>query len=407
MRALDIAIKDITQMLRDWRLALFMVIMPIGFTVLFGFMFGGFSAEEEDPRLPVGYLDQDQGTVSANLEGLFSQSSLIRLEARDTEAELVKGVEDSDLAAAVIVPAGYSQNLLADETGQLIVILDPNSDTTFSVQSEIEGIANRLQGAVRTALVSAKVYEDALDFQDEAARSQYINTTVERVVQAYQSPPVKLAMAQTGQEEQEAGMDNAFAQSSPGMMAQFCIAGLMSAANLLVLERKSRSLQRMMTTPVTHPHILLGHFLAMFIIIFAQLLLLIVFGQLLLQLDYFGQPVATLLITVAAALFAAGLGLAIGTGAKTEEQVIVFTLLPMFVLAGLGGAWMPLEFTSETVQKIGHLSPIAWMMDGYKNILVRGQGIPEALLPAAVLTGFSFVFIVIATWLFRARVKNG
>jgi len=139
----------------------------------------------------------------------------------------------------------------------------------------------------------------------------------------------------------------------------------------------------------------------MLVLVFIPLLLLALFGHLFLQLDYFSQPLATLLILFTTGLFAASLGLLIGALAKTEEHVIVLVLFPMFVLAGLGGAWVPLEFTSETVQFIGHLSPIAWVMDGLKNILVRGQGLDAALLPAAVLVGFAAFLFLLGIWRFK------
>ena len=42
-RILDIAAKDLLQLLRDRKTFLFLLIMPILFTFLFGYAFGGFS----------------------------------------------------------------------------------------------------------------------------------------------------------------------------------------------------------------------------------------------------------------------------------------------------------------------------------------------------------------------------
>ena len=46
MRVIDLAIKDLTQIVRDWRAAIFLLIMPIAFTILFGFAFGGFGNDD-------------------------------------------------------------------------------------------------------------------------------------------------------------------------------------------------------------------------------------------------------------------------------------------------------------------------------------------------------------------------
>ena len=48
------------QLLRDVKTFMFLLIMPVIFTLLFGYAFGGFSSGESDSRLPVGYLSQDR-----------------------------------------------------------------------------------------------------------------------------------------------------------------------------------------------------------------------------------------------------------------------------------------------------------------------------------------------------------
>ena len=92
-------------------------------------------------------------------------------------------------------------------------------------------------------------------------------------------------------------------------------------------------------------------------------------------------PAATFLVAFCAALCIAALGLLIGILARSEEQAVTFSLIPMFVFAGLGGAWVPLEVTGETFAKIGHVSPVAWAMDGFKNVIIRGFGLESVLVP--------------------------
>ena len=147
---------------------------------------------------------------------------------------------------------------------------------------------------------------------------------------------------------------------------------------------------------------LAGHFLAMFIMIFLQLSALILFGQLALDLPYLSQPVATLLLTVMTALFTASLGMLIGVVARTEEQVVGLSLIPMFLLSALGGAWVPLEFTPQSFQRVAFLTPVAWVMDGYKDILVRGQGLEALGTALLVLLTYTAVLLAVASWRFRS-----
>jgi len=92
--------------------------------------------------------------------------------------------------------------------------------------------------------------------------------------------------------------------------------------------------------------------------------------------------------------------------ARSDEQAVIFSLIPMFVFSGLGGAWMPLEVTGATFQAIGHISPIAWAMDGFKNITTRGLGISSVLLPASALIGYAVLFFSLATWRFWASEER-
>ena len=50
MRILDLALKDLSQILRDRRALLFLVAMPIGFTLFMGFAYRGGGAAPADPR---------------------------------------------------------------------------------------------------------------------------------------------------------------------------------------------------------------------------------------------------------------------------------------------------------------------------------------------------------------------
>jgi ABC-2 type transport system permease protein len=168
-----------------------------------------------------------------------------------------------------------------------------------------------------------------------------------------------------------------------------------------VLERRSRTLQRLLTTPITRTRVIAGHVLAMFIVVFLQQALLVAFGQLAFGVDYMREPLAILLVMVALALWVASLGLLIGAASKGEEQVIMWALMAMFVFSAMGGAWFPLDVTGRAFAAIGHLMPTAWAMDGFQNIVLRGLGLSSVLLPAGILLAYAAAFFGLAVWRFR------
>ena len=398
IRILDIAIKDLMQLTRDFKTFMFLLIMPILFTFLFGFAFGGFGGGTSDSRLPVGYLDQDNRWVSQSLHDILTKSEVIRLEENPTASfsDLEQLVADGNLAAAVIVPQGYSKAILTDKTIRLIVIADTGTTAWTTIEAETLAALTRLDSAVRTATIMEDMIGDRAPFR----------YAFNQTIAAWKDPPIAVVETTSTVVPKSDNQNISLAHTAPGMMLQFAIAGLLTAAQIIVTERKSRTLQRLLTTSARRVHILLGHYLAIFTLIFTQFMILITFGQFALKVDYLRQPSATLLVAFCAASCIAAMGLLIGVLARSEEQAITFSLIPMFVLSGLGGAWVPLEITGATFQDIGHLSPVAWAMDGFKNVIVRGFGLDSVLLPAEALIAYAVLFFALAAWRLSAAEER-
>lgn len=390
----EITRKDLTQNLRDFKTYLFLIIMPVAFTLLFGMAFGGFDRGPRDSRLPVGFLDEDRSDLSRRIMTMLEASEVIRLERGlfTTPASLEAQVAEEDLAAALVIPAGYGQALLHGRQARLVFIGNDSTSAGQTTQSEAVTAAIRLENAVRTALI----LEQATAGSVNPIAFNYI---LEQSLEAWQTPPITIVQRLSSAislEKSRLGVIN----SSIGTMLQFAIAGLLVSAQVLVNERKTRALQRMLTTAARRTHILLGHYLSLLLQILLQFTFLILFAQLLIGINYLHAPVATALISFSYACCIAALGLLIGVFARNEEQAIVFSLVPMFILSGIGGAWVPLEVTGPTFQAIGHLSPLAWAMDGLKNIALRGYGLEAAWMPAIALAGYTILFFFLAAWRF-------
>jgi ABC-2 type transport system permease protein len=398
IRILDITQKDLLQLMRDRKTFMFLLIMPVAFTLLFGYAFGGFGGSS-DSRLPVGYLDQDNSRLSRKLHDVLAASKIIRLDENQVRSvsDLEQLVSQEKLAAAIIIPAGYGKTSLEGKHARLVLIGgDASTSVGTGIQAEVLAAANRLDSAVSAALSMEQVTQAGLPF----------NYAFDQALSAWDKPPIAIAETTSTAIKQQDNQTTSLTHNSPGFMLQFAIAGLLTAAQVIVTERKTRALQRLLTTATRRIHILLGHYLAILTLILGELLLLILFGQLALKVDYAREASATLVVALSAASCIAAMGLLIGVLARSDEQAVIFSLIPMFVFSGLGGAWVPLEVTGATFQAIGHVSPIAWAMDGFKNITTRGLGISSALLPASALIGYAALFFSLAAWRFWASEEH-
>jgi ABC-2 type transport system permease protein len=185
------------------------------------------------------------------------------------------------------------------------------------------------------------------------------------------------------------------------MLVQFAIFGLITSAMILVAERNSRTLRRLLATPISRTSIIGGHVCAMFLIVFLQEAILVACGQFLFGVRYLDAPAGTLFMMVAMAAWASSLGLLIGALARRAQQVVAYSLAAMFIFSALGGAWFPLDVAGQGFARIGRLLPTAWAMTGFQNIALRGLGVESTLLPAGVILAWAAAFFAIATWRFR------
>lgn len=407
MRFLDIAIKDLYQIFKDWKPAIFLLAAPILFTLMFGFMFGGFSGpggNAADDRLPVLIEYENETSLTESFISYLGTSDVIRVEKNmnGSNLETLKTAVDSeDYAAVILISEDFSQTIHQEGKVSLDLILDENSPAGITVKQAIQTAINHLQTAAQAASLVVKSYSEKVGFENPGESETLYDEAFNQSLSAWHNPPVTPLVTQTSIEgSEETSEENAFAQSLPGMMAQFAIAGLIGAAEIIVQERKSGALDRLSGTTVLPFEILAGHWLAMFAMIFLQFIILISFGQIFLRLNFFSAPWATLILSITSCAFVASLGLLIGILAKMPEQTAIYALIPMFVFSGLGGAWMPLEFVGETVQKASRFSPVSWIMTGYKGILLRGDGLQQIGLNVLILAGFAILFFIPAAVIF-------
>ncbi len=399
MRIIDLALKDLVQMFRDKRSLLFLVAMPLVFTFFMGFAYG--RAEEEnanaDTRIPMAVVDPEpDAALNKMLMGRLNLSEDIRIESMNEE-DAMNALYKGDVAGVLVIPRGFSEQSTAGETAQLKLIADSTSAQGQSLYQLLRVPVSQLMSAVEAARLSADVQMNPSEYAPsfELAWGKWdVNS---------RTPLVKTELAVREQADDDWTGGNPYNQSSPGILVQFAIFGLITSAQIFVQEKKTRTLQRLITTAMKPWEIITGHMLAMLTITFLQTVMLVVFGQWVLKVDYLREPLAVLLVALALGLWVSSMGLLIGVIAKEEQQVILFAMIAMFLFSALGGTWFPLEASSGAFATIGKLTPSSWAMTGLQNILIRGLGLESVWASAGILLAYASFFFLIAVWRFRKK----
>jgi ABC-type Na+ efflux pump permease subunit len=173
MRMLALTAKDLLQIARDIMSAVILIVMPVAFTLLFGFAFSTMGTET-DARLPVGFVNRDSGSLGGQLAGLLNGSDSIRLISVEEQAaeQVESDVQNGKLAAAVIVPEKYSDGMLNGQLIPLTLVASPRSRAAQTAKTAVEAAANRAASSIQAAQVSAQTVENKSPGADHAALVQ-------------------------------------------------------------------------------------------------------------------------------------------------------------------------------------------------------------------------------------------
>jgi ABC-2 type transport system permease protein len=140
--------------------------------------------------------------------------------------------------------------------------------------------------------------------------------------------------------------------------------------------------------------------LAQVVVIFgASILLLPLIG---LDRLYLGNDIIALVVlSVLIALCSSSLGLLIAAIAKTEGQISGISVVAMWVMGAVSGAFVPTFFLGDFLGTIGKVTPHYWAVSAYTDLFVRGQTLANIGPELAILTGFTAVFFAIGLWRFK------
>jgi ABC-2 type transport system permease protein len=171
----------------------------------------------------------------------------------------------------------------------------------------------------------------------------------------------------------------------------------------ILREDEEGTLARLFTTPTDRTSILTGKFVAVFITVTLQGLVLMVAGHFAFGVNW-GEPAAAALALIGQVLAATGLGVLLIAFVKNTRQggpVLGGGLTALGMLGGLFTANIP-NAMPAAFNKIGVLIPQAWVLKSWKMVL-DGQTAAALLIPFAVMTFMGVVMFAAGAVMFRRR----
>jgi len=70
-------------------------------------------------------------------------------------------------------------------------------------------------------------------------------------------------------------------------------------------------------------------------------------------------------------------------------------------MSAVGGAWFPVTFMPDYIQRLSKLTLVYWSVEGFADVLWAGKSIIEVLPKVGILAGIAAGVMAIAVWRFN------
>ncbi len=186
-----------------------------------------------------------------------------------------------------------------------------------------------------------------------------------------------------------------------GWAIQFLLFALTASATALFREKEHGIFDRVLSAPVTRGDILWSKFLYGICLGLIQLMVLFLAGQLIYGIDIAGQAVNLVIVCVFAAAACTSFGMLIAAVSPTPESARGLSTFAILLMSAIGGAWFPVSFMPEFIQRFSKLTLVYWSIEGFSQVLWARATLTELLPILGYLTLISAIVMGFSIWRFR------
>tara|TARA_R110002124_G_scaffold276436_1_gene447219 strand:+ start:1693 stop:2961 length:1269 start_codon:yes stop_codon:yes gene_type:complete len=400
--------KELLLLSRDIGGLAILFVMPLVLVVTITLIQDSTFRSINDNKIPILWVDYDKGEVSKNIYDGLADSKSFNIIGKESDIEAKELVFKGEYQLAIVIPANLSSELekkvnlnvegllskfgLEEETPQsekadlekkeVILYFDPATQMAFknSIKNGIDKMIFKIE--------TQTIYK--------AFQSQITDDETEAIFDTESFITFKEITPSIGENEI---IPNSVQHNVPAwtLFAIFFI--IVPLSINMVKEKSQGTFVRLRTNPVSYLTVLGGKTMIYLAVCLIQFGLMLGIGVYLFpslglpSLAVTGKIPLLFLVALFAGLAAIGLGLLLGTVARTQEQSAPFGATFVVILAALGGVWVPVFIMPKFMQTLSNLSPMNWGLNAFYDVFLRDTGILD-LIPELTLL---FLFFVITT----------
>ena len=370
-----IARKEFVHIVRDWRILVAVLVIPVSQLLLFAY-----AISFDVKNVPTVVMDQDKTAASRQYVGAYESSEFFSVKGRvDSLSEVDRAFDTNRARIAVVVPAGFARDVARGNKARVAVLIDGSEPNSAQLG---QAYANALNQSYGQRILAEWADRQGLDITQFGRLEPRIRT--------WYNPEKRSSDYLV-----------------PGLMVIIImIVTVQQTAVTLVRERDNGTQEQMMVSPLRQGELMVGKLLPWTVLAFVDMAGITLVGMLV-----FGVPMRGSVPFLAAAsvvfVFAAlGLGLIISALAPSLETAnyiaLMISFLPAFILSGFA---FPLDSIPPVLQGISYFFPGRYMIVIARGVFLKGAGLAELWAQLAMLTLYSVIVVGIAAVLYGRRVQ--
>ncbi|MBG44309.1 MAG: ABC transporter [Aequorivita sp.] len=403
--------KEMLLLVRDIGGIAILFIMPLLLLIVITLVQDSTFKTISDIKIPVLLVDNDNGEVSKKIIENLSESNSFQILQKSSEEEAKEAVFSGKYQLAIVIPENLSASLQK------------------KVDQNVEGILSKFgleedTLAVEKETIPQKEVRLYFDPATQVSFKSSVKNGIDKMISKIETQSIyKAFQTELGEEDSEPIFDTenfiAFkeilptknneeiipnsAQHNVSAWTLFAIFFIIVPLSINLLKEKNQgTFVRLRTTPVSYATILGGKTIVYLSVCLVQFTLMLLVGIFLFPaiglpgVDVSGKLPMLYTVALFSGLAAIGLGLLIGTVAKTQEQAAPFGATSVVILAALGGVWVPVFVMPKFMQFVSKISPMNWGLEAFYDVFLRNVGFAKILPEISLLLLFFLTTTAIA-----------
>lgn len=406
---LSVAWKEIQVFIRDRGALALLFLFPILLSSVQGGANLMMAAEGETTSilLQVGLVNEDTGPFGSEVSKAIQSIDVLEVETLTREDEAEGKVAKGEAAAAIVIPADFSEKIDAYTPVAIEVIVDPAQPESISI---ITGIMNQVvdevtiwgevQYGIRAVLENSGLLDGATTEQMAAIGAQNLGVIMTRLNEMRSNPAIEVISEDLQGEAAEGGITAYLSYVFAAYIVLFIFFVVGICAESIQDEREMGTLRRLVAAPIPRSAVIGGKMLGFMVIPCMQAVLLFTIGNLFFDIPLGKSPAGLIVLTIVVAGVSTSMGILLATLVKSKKQAGDMGTLLGFVLGFVGGAIpiAPLLMArmEGPMSILSRITPHANAIEAYYRLIAENASLIDILPEIGILVGMILVFLLIA-----------